>query len=116
MRNFILNTFIDGKNNRKIFWLSLIGWDLIIILLILVIYLLRFIFDSTSLDHFTIELLQDHHTIAALIFLPILSIKRLNDLNQNRWLFLLGYIPWLNVILLIYCGFFPSAKTENKEY
>lgn len=40
-------------------------------------------------------------------------IKRLRDLDKNPWFTLLSFIPFINLFLLIYCGFFPWTKWKN---
>jgi len=41
-------------------------------------------------------------------------MKRLHDLGQSWWLALLSFVPFVNIWLLIYCGFFPWDKEDNK--
>lgn len=43
-----------------------------------------------------------------------LSTKRLHDLNKSGWLVLLGFIPIVNLGLLVYLLFFPGTKGPNK--
>ena len=50
-----------------------------------------------------------------LVYLLILNAKRLNDLNKNRWLIFLSYIPLLNICFVIYLSFAKSVESENSD-
>lgn len=41
-------------------------------------------------------------------------IKRLHDLNKSGWLVLINFIPFISLILFIYCGFFKWTSWNNR--
>ncbi|PCH61274.1 MAG: hypothetical protein COC05_01675 [Gammaproteobacteria bacterium] len=43
----------------------------------------------------------------------ILAKRRLNDLNNNGWLSLLSFIPFVGIFLLIYLLFWSGSKEKN---
>ena len=42
-----------------------------------------------------------------------LTVRRLHDLGHNGWWFLLNLIPFLNVLMVIYLGFWKGEAEEN---
>lgn len=42
------------------------------------------------------------------------QVRRLHDLNRTGWLVLLNLIPLVNLIMLIWLGFWPSVTYGNK--
>ncbi len=53
----------------------------------------------------------------SLIFLTyckvIAGIKRLHDLNKSGWFIILSYVPFINLVMFVYLGFFPTAVREG---
>lgn len=42
------------------------------------------------------------------------QVRRLHDLNRTGWLVLLGLIPLVSLVMLIWMGFWPSVTYGNK--
>lgn len=43
-----------------------------------------------------------------------MGIKRLHDLNKSGWLYLLGFIPLVNIAFAIYLIAFPGTQGDNR--
>ena len=80
-----------GRARRKEYWLF--------ILLYSICYFIAFLIDvaSGALIIFT--------TIVALgLLIPLISVavRRLHDTDRSGWWFLLGFVPFANIVLLIF--------------
>ena len=56
-------------------------------------------------------------TLYSLITLPAtlgLQVRRLHDLNNSGWLFLLNLIPFVSYFFPFYIAFFPGTNGDNK--
>ena len=87
-----LKKFADfkGRARRKEYWLF--------ILLYSICYFIAFLIDvaSGALIIFT--------TIVALgLLIPLISVavRRLHDTDRSGWWFLLGFVPFANIVLLL---------------
>ena len=89
-----------GRARRKEYWLF--------ILLYSICYFIAFLIDvaSGALIIFT--------TIVALgLLIPLISVavRRLHDTDRSGWWFLLGFVPFANIVLLIFSFWtVPQAK------
>ena len=53
-------------------------------------------------------------TLSMLVLSIIFMIRRLNDLDQTGWLWLLMIIPIVNILLVLYLIFAPGSSGVNK--
>ena len=96
-----------GRWNRKKFWLYPIGMSIIL-------WLLMFLILTISSSSNTI-LLTSLPIGWYLFYVQITSYaKRLRDLDKSPWLLILMFIPFINIGLLIYCGFFKGTQGANR--
>jgi uncharacterized membrane protein YhaH (DUF805 family) len=103
-KDTIKNTFvINGKSNRLEFW-NYQAWMTIISIIGGLI--------SAFVIH-DILILFIPFLIFNLISSTTLGIRRLNDLNLNKWLILTSFIPLIGPI--IYFGFIGLTPGENKK-
>ena len=91
-----------GRARRKEYWLF--------ILLYSICYFIAFLIDvaSGALIIFT--------TIVALgLLIPLISVavRRLHDTDRSGWWFLLGFVPFVNIVLLIFF-FLDGTPGENR--
>lgn len=91
-----------GRARRKEYWLF--------ILLYSICYFIAFLIDvaSGALIIFT--------TIVALgLLIPLISVavRRLHDTDRSGWWFLLGFVPFANIVLLIFF-FLDDTPGENR--
>ena len=91
-----------GRARRKEYWLF--------ILLYSICYFIAFLIDvvSGALIIFT--------TIVALgLLIPLISVavRRLHDTDRSGWWFLLGFVPFANIVLLIFF-FLDGTPGENR--
>ena len=59
-------------------------------------------------------ILQGIWSLAILLPQLGLGVRRLHDINKNGWLMLLGLIPFVGWIILIYWWAQPGDPTENQ--
>ncbi|HMW49154.1 MAG TPA: DUF805 domain-containing protein [Cellvibrionaceae bacterium] len=52
--------------------------------------------------------------IGFFVFSVIVGIQRLHDLNKSGWLWLLNFIPLVNLYVVILVIFFPGTPGENR--
>ena len=91
-----------GRARRKEYWLF--------ILLFSICYFIAFLIDvaSGALIIFT--------TIVALgLLIPLISVavRRLHDTDRSGWWYLLGFVPFANIVLLIFF-FLDATPGENR--
>ena len=102
--------------NRQKFWL----YPILMILLFLFISILfrpLFIFMFIFIPEFYSSLFFDFLFFCYFYYMLYASyIKRLHDLGKSGWWALLIFIPFINIGLLIYCGFFIWNTWKNKYW
>lgn len=109
---WIIKGFNDqkGRFNRFKFWVHTLVMQIIAIILFFII--------SALWSVLNIELLSQIGSFglaAAMLYIMFTSyIKRLHDLDKSWWMSLLIFIPFINIWLLIYCGFFKWTEWTNK--
>ncbi|MGC2191345.1 MAG: DUF805 domain-containing protein [Candidatus Dormiibacterota bacterium] len=86
-------------------------WKVVLINVVIAIVLL-FLEDTTTRDF---VLLADLYTLVAIIPGIALSIRRLHDTNRTGWWVLIGLVPILGALLLIWFMAQPST-TANDRY
>ena len=91
-----------GRARRKEYWLF--------ILLYSICYFIAFLIDVAS------GALIIFSTIVALgLLIPLISVavRRLHDTDRSGWWFLLGFVPFANIVLLIFF-FLDGTAGENR--
>lgn len=53
------------------------------------------------------------YDIVIFVFGLSVVIRRLHDLDKSGWLYLLSFIPFVNLIMAIYIGFWPGSPAAN---
>lgn len=102
-----------GRWNRQKFWLYPLGLSLL--LLIPQVALLG-IAGQLQLTILTVLLgITTVISYAYIIYVSVCSyIKRLRDLDKNPWMTLILFIPFVSIILAIYCGFWKGTAGPNQ--
>lgn len=63
------------------------------------------------------KLIQPYFTTWVIIFasamLAVLTVKRLHDLNRSGWYWFLNFVPFVNIIMLLYLIFKPGTAGAN---
>jgi uncharacterized membrane protein YhaH (DUF805 family) len=71
-------------------------------------------FDSNSILKILLGIFWLIIYLVAIWISIIAYIKRLHDLDHSGWLVLMVFIPFINIGLIIYCGFFKWTPWENR--
>ncbi|MEM7617743.1 MAG: DUF805 domain-containing protein [Pseudomonadota bacterium] len=110
--DWIKNKFFIGTDTRIEFWKKLL-----IVIIISGLSVIPFVLfkGHESLEDVPSIVTGLYYIAGIIMFLmvPLISLKRLNDLNTNKWFALLWFIPYVGNLLIIYCGFFPSKKLNK---
>jgi uncharacterized membrane protein YhaH (DUF805 family) len=81
----------------------------------ILITLFIFIFISLKLEINTAEIILFYALWLVLIILSLsVTIRRLHDLNSSGWLYFLGFVPLVNIFLLIVLFLIKGTPGENK--
>ena len=91
-----------GRARRKEYWLF--------ILLYFICYMIAFFIDAVlgTLIIFTAIV-----TLGLLIPLISVGVRRLHDTDRSGWWYLLGFVPFANIVLLIFF-FLDGTPGENR--
>ena len=91
-----------GRARRKEYWLF--------ILLYFICYMIAFLIDTVlgTLIIFTAIV-----TLGLLIPLISVGVRRLHDTDRSGWWYLLGFVPFANIVLLI-CFLLDGTPGENR--
>jgi len=111
--NFTLKSFFSFKEH--IGRLEYFVKSLLINVPFLALFLLLALFPEDSIIQITGGLLSILLVIAVIIAAFALVFQRLNDLQNSKWLILLGLIPLVNFIFAIYLLFAPGKTSEQSE-
>jgi len=105
--NPILNHYADfeGRVGRQEYWMFVLYWVLISIGLALL---------GMIIGERTVELIHTIGTLAILVPSVALAARRLHDTNKSGWWQLVGLIPFLGWIILIFLLAQPSDAGENQ--
>lgn len=99
-----------GRSTRKEFWCF--------VLLNLVAYYLLWIVDVSidfpaSKEKGYVGMLGSTFTLAIIIPTVAVSVRRLHDTNRSGWWFLLGLIPFISIVFLVFM-LQDSQSSENQ--
>lgn len=122
-----MNTSVQNspfKATGRISRITFIAWNIALSML-LMLPLLAISLLIPNLNENALELmLSDNIALFILLFLIIyipflyfsiiFSIKRLHDINQSGWLYLLSFVPLINVIFALYVVFASGTTGPNK--
>ena len=91
-----------GRARRKEYWLF--------ILLYIICYMIAYLIDTVlgTLIIFTAIV-----TLGLLIPLISVGVRRLHDTDRSGWWYLLGFVPFANIVLLIFF-FLDGTLGENR--
>lgn len=113
------------KAQGRISRITFCAWNisLIIVLMFILTTILKFILNLSG-NPLETTMFQNNIGQLILIFLIIyipfmyfsiiFGIKRLHDLNQSGWLYLLSLVPIVNIVFALYMSFAPGTTGPNK--
>ncbi len=95
----------SGRSRRKEYWFF--------VLFYLIIYLVLAIVDTVILGSEGIGLLTTLFALAMLIPGIAVSVRRLHDTGRSGWWILIGFIPFIGLIVLLVFYFQDSQPGQN---
>ena len=112
--NVIKNHYMDfqGRAPRRSFWMFVLFYILALLATSIIDYATGMTFGG--IDGEQNGVLTTLLTLA--LFLPMLSlyVRRLHDLGHSGWWVLLGFVPIVNLLMLIYMAF--DSQEGPNEY
>ncbi len=97
----------SGRSRRKEYWFF--------VLFYLIIYLVLAIVDTVILGSEGIGLLTTLFALAMLIPGIAVSVRRLHDTGRSGWWILIGFIPFIGLIVLL-VFYFQDSQPGSNEY
>ncbi len=111
LRNGLTNYVnFEGRTGRSTFWWYVLG---VFVILLLASILDRTLFGApTSVGILAAYAAQPITTIVSLAFLLpnlAMAVRRLHDIGKSGWWILVGFVPIVGLIVLIYFYVQPSS-------
>ncbi|WP_298879858.1 DUF805 domain-containing protein [uncultured Polaribacter sp.] len=110
----VLKQYADfsGRARRKEFWFfNLIHYSIIAFL----IFLIFFVSDNFEKDPDTILfVITALYFIATLIPLLAVTVRRLHDMGQSGWWYLINFVPYIGSFVLLIFTCMDSVSKPNK--
>lgn len=104
----------NGRVNRINF---IFGLVLVFIGPILMVFLMGIVGGNSSVDAVIRGILLILNLalglVAVIIGLSLYS-RRLHDLNKSDWYFLINFLPYVNILFILYLTFWPGNSVSNK--
>ena len=115
---------ISWRFNRKKFWLYPIWMFLLVFIeLFLLLTLINFILWNQNISVIMwlsiskISFIISNIWYLFILYIWILTyIKRLHDLNKSGWMSILLLIPFINIYIIIICGFLKWTVGKNQYW
>ena len=109
-----LNKLTDftGRASRSEFWKFYLSF-LVMFILILFGILVLIIMVNPNISDGALDVITYAFSIPGALFTLSATVRRLHDTNKSGWFVLLGFIPFIGIVLLIMLVL-PGDKGKNK--
>lgn len=98
----------SGRASRREFWMFVLFYIVFYLILHLIETKMEWMFGPENKN----GILTTIFTLGLLIPNLAITVRRLHDLGRSGWWAVTGFLPIINLALLVYLAF-PSQETEN---
>ena len=103
----------EGRLNRKRYFKYYI---ILVLVSTIISFIIGFIISllTGTADNILFDLFTGIVSLATGIGGIMLGVRRLHDLNRNGWFMILLFVPFINLIFLLYLWFAPGTFGDNR--
>ena len=106
----------DGRSKRKEYWYFVLFNVFIFLTLLIVGLAIGAALTDTGSDSFAIVAIAPITLYGLAIFIPsaAVTVRRLHDVGLSGWLYLLNFLPFGQIVLLVFA--FMDSKPGTNQY